>query len=276
MAKKDKALVLPGGGVLGIAWEIGVLAGLKSKGVELTDADYILATSAGSVVAVQILTIPIERLYRDVLDGVAAPEPVIEDVDVPALIKKHYGVVGDTADGLEARKIVGRWALQKDRVSEAERMEIIKRRLPSWEWPEKPLGITVIQADNGEFKIFDRKSGVSLLDAVAASCCVPEVWPAVTIDGVRYYDGGIRSNANIDMVEGYGKVLAFRVSDWLPETADVRDISDTTPIQVIRLDDASRKAYGADPLLPGPRVDVAKAGFAQGERISDEVRAFWD
>jgi NTE family protein len=270
-----KALVLPGGGVLGIAWEIGLIAGLASTGVVLTDADYILSTSAGSVVAIQILTTPAEKLYLDQVEGTGAPEPVIEDVDVPALIAKHYAVVGSNPDGLEARKIVGAWSLERDRVPEAERLAIIEKRLPSHDWPDKPLGVTVIQADTGEFKVFDKDSGVSLVDAVAASCSVPEVWPAVTIDGERYYDGGIRSNTNTDMVAGYRKVLVFRVSDHLPEAADVRDISDSSDVFEIRLDQASKKAYGDDPLDPNLRASVARAGYEQGVRMADEVRAFW-
>ena len=51
-----KALVLGGGGVAGIAWETGVLLGLSRAGVDLTDADLLVGTSAGSVVAAQVAT----------------------------------------------------------------------------------------------------------------------------------------------------------------------------------------------------------------------------
>ena len=45
-----RALVLGGGGPVGIAWEIGLAAGLEQEGVRLADADFIVGTSAGSVV----------------------------------------------------------------------------------------------------------------------------------------------------------------------------------------------------------------------------------
>lgn len=48
------ALVLGGGGALGIAWETGVLAGLQRSGTDVTSADLLVGTSAGSVVASQI------------------------------------------------------------------------------------------------------------------------------------------------------------------------------------------------------------------------------
>src|SRR6266487_3080608 len=50
------ALVLGGGGLAGIAWETGLLKGLREHGVDLTGADLIIGTSAGSVVGTQIAT----------------------------------------------------------------------------------------------------------------------------------------------------------------------------------------------------------------------------
>lgn len=273
-SKKGKALVLAGGGVLGIAWETGFLAGLESQGVVVTNADYILGTSAGAVVAVQSTATSMKKLYRDQVDGTGAYEPPITDVDVPKMLEEWRDIVENTPDAVECRKIVGSWALEKDRVPEPERLAIIKSRLPSHEWPEKLIGITVIQADTGEFKVWNKFSGVSLVDAVAASCSVPRVWPAVTIDGTRYYDGGLRSNTNTDMAEGYAKVLVLKVSD-LPDQPDVRDISDASEVYTITLDEASARVRGENPMNPDLRSTVAKAGYAQGVRMADDVRAFW-
>ena len=48
--RPTRALVLGGGGVTGIAWEIGVLAGLLSASVDLRNADVVIGTSAGAYV----------------------------------------------------------------------------------------------------------------------------------------------------------------------------------------------------------------------------------
>ncbi len=54
MAESDeRALVLHGGGSAGNAWEIGVIAGLFDAGVDVTEADVIIGTSAGSTAAAQ-------------------------------------------------------------------------------------------------------------------------------------------------------------------------------------------------------------------------------
>ena len=50
----DRALVLGGGGVAGIAWTTGLLFGLSEKGVDLRDAELMLGTSAGAAVAAQL------------------------------------------------------------------------------------------------------------------------------------------------------------------------------------------------------------------------------
>jgi NTE family protein len=51
---KDRALVLGGGGVAGIAWMTGLLFGLSEQGVDLGAAEMIVGTSAGSAVAAQL------------------------------------------------------------------------------------------------------------------------------------------------------------------------------------------------------------------------------
>jgi NTE family protein len=48
------ALVLGGGGVTGVAWEIGMPAGPAEAGVDLGDTDVVIGTSAGSVVGAQV------------------------------------------------------------------------------------------------------------------------------------------------------------------------------------------------------------------------------
>src|SRR5512142_2493885 len=50
----ERPLVLGGGGASGNAWAIGVIAGLFDAGLDVTEADLIIGTSAGSTAAAQI------------------------------------------------------------------------------------------------------------------------------------------------------------------------------------------------------------------------------
>src|SRR5262245_16762567 len=49
-----RALTLGGGGPVGVAWEIGLLAGLIDAGIDVRSADVIVGTSTGSVVGSHI------------------------------------------------------------------------------------------------------------------------------------------------------------------------------------------------------------------------------
>src|SRR5271169_4233301 len=94
---------------------------------------------------------------------------------------------------------IGAVALAVETIPEPVRRAVIARRLPSQHWPDRVLRLTAIDAATGELVVFDRDSGVELVDAVAASCAVPGAWPPVTIAGRRYMDGGIASAVNLDV-----------------------------------------------------------------------------
>jgi NTE family protein len=66
------ALVLGGGGEAGVAWEIGLLAGLAQRGVDLRDADVVIGTSAGAIVGTLLLS---GRTCRTSTDGNSTRSP---------------------------------------------------------------------------------------------------------------------------------------------------------------------------------------------------------
>jgi predicted acylesterase/phospholipase RssA len=107
----------------------------------------------------------------------------------------------------QARRRIGALAAKAKTGPEAEWVASIGSRLPDQTWPQRRLLITAVDVDSGEFRVFDRDSGVNLASAVAASCSVPGIFPPVTIDGRRYMDGGMRSIANADLAVGCDPVL---------------------------------------------------------------------
>lgn len=184
------ALVLGGGGITGIAWELGILQGLARAGVDLTGADTVIGTSAGSVVGAQITS-------GQPLDAVFETQLAPADEEIGARIARTTMarlVPPMLFPGPIDRKLrrIGRMAMRAHPPGGEERIEVIRSRLGLTEWPERDLRITAVEAETGEFRHFDRGSGVDLVHAVAASCAVPLVWPAVTIDGRHYLDGGMR------------------------------------------------------------------------------------
>jgi len=274
-----KALVLGGGGVAGIAWETGVLLGLARAGLDLTDADLLVGTSAGSVVATQVATgVPLEELYaRQVAAGPGGE--LRSTLDIEGMASTFIELMADRPDPEELRRRIGAWAMSVDTVPESERREVIATRLPVHEWPDRDLRITAVDAHDGRFVVFDRTSGVALIDAVAASCAVPGVWPPVTIDGRRHIDGGIRSTVNADLAAGLERVVVVCPvtqglgGDVTGEVASLRDAG--AAVAVVAADDASVAAFGPDLLDPASRVPSAEAGLAQAASVTDAVREVW-
>jgi NTE family protein len=178
----NTALVLGGGGITGIAWEIGVLRGLELAGLDLSDADLVVGTSAGSVVGAQLTSgVPLGQLYDAQL---ADPSNEIGASFGRLTLATYAVLLLAPGSGRTRARRLGRASVRAARrphaTPEAERVAVIRDRLPSHEWPERDLRITTVDAETGEFVVLDRHGDVDLLHAVASSCAVPLVWPPVT------------------------------------------------------------------------------------------------
>jgi NTE family protein len=105
-------------------------------------------------------------------------------------MSRFGAAVAGVVDEMDRRRRVGAFARAASTVPEAKRRAVIAARLPAADWPQRDLRIPAVDAVTGEVVIFTRDSGVTLVDAVAASCAVPGIWPPATIGDRRYVDGG--------------------------------------------------------------------------------------
>jgi NTE family protein len=275
-----RALVLGGGGVTGIAWELGVVAGLAEAGVRLADAELVVGTSAWSVVGAQLLSgRPVEELYASQLQPPRGE--LAATMGAVALLRWMF-VSLSSPDETRARARLGRMALRARTAATAEqRKAVFAERLPSHDWPRRArLLVTSVEAENGAFRVFDADSGVPLIDAVAASCAVPLVWPPVPVAGRPYVDGGVRSAANADLAVGADRVVVLApISRSTRRSGRIdRQLSGLGPdvrTVVVTPDGAARRAFGRNVLDPARRADSARAGRAQAPAVLDAVRAVW-
>ena len=152
---------------------------------------------------------------------------------------------------------------------------MIAGRLPDHSWPDRALAVVAVDAHSGEPRVFDRASGVDLIDAVAASCAVPGIWPPVTIGGRRYIDGGVRSTVNADLAAGYGRVLILVPMADPALDAQVAALAEAAEVEVISADEETVAAFGVNPLDPAVRPGAARAGYAQGERDAARIAPWW-
>ena len=272
----SRAVVLGGGGVAGVAWEIGLLAGLVAEGVDLTGADAVVGTSAGSVVGAELAAgLDPAQLYTAQLADPGSE--IAARVAWSTLLRWGWATVG-TRDAQRARARIGAMALAAETVPEAARRAVIESRLPVREWPDRRLLITAVDAESGEFMVFDRDSGVGLIDAIGASCAVPGVWPPVTIDGHRYIDGGVRSAANVDLAAGYDRVVVIAPlpGGAGPVPSVVRQAAALDGrVAVVTPDRDAKRAFGRNVLDPARRAPAARAGRAQAAAEAARVRQVW-
>ncbi|MGW4587781.1 patatin-like phospholipase family protein [Amycolatopsis thermoflava] len=277
--RPSRALVLGGGGVTGIGWEVGVLAGLAAGGVDWSKATSVIGTSAGSFVGTAVASgYDLERLFA------AQLVPDANEVDVAAseaTMQAWWAALEEGGD--DPRKVgaaMGRIAQADPEPVPADvRRRVVTSRLVTTDWPAV-LKVTAIDADTGELHLFDRHSGVELADAVAASGAVPGVWPLERFGGRSWVDGGMVSTTNArqatghdtivilaPMPAGYGKIPgAAADAEALAENADVR---------LIAPDEHSVEAIGPNPYDPTRRTAAAHAGRAQGEALADELAKLW-
>ena len=262
-----RALVLAGGGLVGIGWEVGVLLGLRDAGAPTDHWDRIIGTSAGSVVGAALGT-------SDGLERLAATDWVtygrelatyMEGLDRAAVARIDALWFG-TPDGPDQATCaeIGRLA-RASVTSSPERFEgAIGAILPDRAWPAA-LRITVIDAFDGSLQLLDAGSGVPLVKAVSASCSVPGVFPPIAVDGHLYIDGGVRSGSGLDLAAGSQAVVGIAPvrddghgEDHLVSESAVLTDAGTRVVLI-------RPSTGPDVVLPTDSLDA--------DRLPDAVKA---
>jgi len=281
-----RAVVLGGGGVAGIAWEIGMLVGLVEAGIDLLNADLFLGTSAGANVAAQITSgLALDELFQRQIDPALAAKELSVSPDFAQIISNFNRIVKAGGTSAEILQGMGALALSTPTVIESARREVVASRIPVHDWPKIRLEIVAIDAESGERIALRRESGVSLIDAVAASSALPCVWPPTTINGHRYIDGGCYSIANADLAAGFDKVLIFQPD--LPPFPFLESLDEQVErlqqagaqVKVIRPDEAMKTALdkvGGNALDPSIRGTGARIGREQGIREMADAAPFWD
>jgi NTE family protein len=270
----DQALVLGGGGVAGIAWMTGLLAGLADAGQDVTGADLLIGTSAGANVAAQLGSgLSLGDLYARQVDPALQSREIPAEIDLAKFAEDIGPYLADATSAEDTLRLFGAFALAASTVPEADRLAVVAGRLPLLEWPSRPIKIVAVDCESGAIELFDASSGVSLVDAVAASSAVPGIWPPVTIGDRRFMDGGVRSSDNADLAEGAARITVISplgLDSPLPTPLPLRDVvaklrAGGAEVTVIEPDRVSREAIGANPLDPATRVPAAEAGRAQGQ-----------
>ena len=287
-----RALVLGGGGSTGNAWLIGVLAGLADAGLDVTTADVVIGTSAGSTAAAQIAGATPADLYAAVVD--AAPQhrtpPAGPAGAVPPArpvsdhLERTGRIIASAEDSADMRRRMGALALDLASgydVSDRWRATVAAR-LPATDWPEHDLLITAVDAHTGDPAVFHRDSGIDLVDAVAASCSSGS---AYRIGANSYIDGGYRRNENADLAAGCGRVLVLSPFggrtrmplEWgMQLAAQVEELrAGGSRVETVFPEGDAERMFGANAMDLSLRPAAAHAGYNQGKGLAGKLAEFW-
>jgi NTE family protein len=292
-----RALVLGGGGPVGIAWESGLVAGLAQAGVDLGQADFTMGTSAGSFVGARLALGSDPKTLADpiIADRIPGEERRAAGgggppADLSTLMRLMGEAQGGVRNPAEVRAEIGAYALSAQTQSEEAFIESFGHSfstLPVDAWPERDFACTAVDAQTGAFQLWTKTSGVGVVRAVASSCSVPGVYPPVTLNGRRFIDGGMRSSTNADMATGHELVvvvavrlatavgvLAERIAARFNEEIEVLKDGGAT-VAVITPDEASIEAFGVNLMDFRRRPDAARAGLAQGQAYAADLKGLW-
>lgn len=287
------ALVLAGAGAAGNAWQLGLIAGLADAGVDLTKVDLIVGTSAGSTVAAQITsgTRPVD-LYAAIIAETPPPSALsarsnkrgAPRVSGPAYMEWSAGIIDSAKDAFDMRWRFSTAALEMD-VSDgadgARWRTIVETRLPTHHWPQQRVFITAVDARTGEPVVFDRDSGVELVDAVAASTSPMTPYP---IGENRYINGAYRRGSNADLAAGYARVLVLdpfsgrsrHPLEWGMDLATQVDElrSSGSTVETVFPDAGAVDVFNANALDPSTRRPAALGGYEQGQALAEHLAGF--
>jgi NTE family protein len=267
-----RALVLGGGGPLGVGWLAGLLTAVLDGGVAVDDADFVVGTSAGSIVGAQLTTgRPLADLPAQF--GGTAPWRTAGDdtsLDLAELIA--------TVDPAEATPEAD-WVTYFDSFRDAD-------------WPEQ-FRCTAFNLESGAFAVWDASSGVNLARAVASSCTVPGLVMPVTIHGEAWIDGGARDALNADLALGHDVVIAVSCMTLDPSAHAVPELlAGLVPGTQQRIDElragdgavaivepavefGELSGWGRNLMDTNRIADAFAAGMRQGRDELARLRAIW-
>lgn len=281
-------LVLGGGGVVGVAWEIGVLHALSDAlGWDPASAEVLVGTSAGSVIGTQLRH---GRTIDDLVEeqragGLRVGREGGQPTDPTAALEVFRSWAGVEHMDAEAALRTARLALAVPTVDEESMVESFRSVLPAERWPEGDLRITGVSVTTGERVAWTAASGVELVRAVTASCAVPGMFPAVTVGDDRFLDGGLWSGSNADVLVGDGLDAALFIGPMGVGTTGLgalsarsleRERADLaaagTSLQV--LEPGERFVAAGMQLMDGSRrIEALEIGLIEGAGAAERLRA---
>ena len=230
--KEQIVLVLQGGGALG-AYQAGVYEALMEGGIE---PDWVIGTSIGAINGALIAgNAPENRIacLREFWDGVGRNSP-FDHLWPPSIFGNSLANLSTIMSGVPSFFTPNPQAIwgptfplgvEKASYYTTDPLKATLGRLVDFDYLSRRhvrLSVGAVNVRTSEMRYFNSSKMPLALAHVMASGALPPAFPAVTIDGESFWDGGIYSNTPIEVVLDdvpRRNSLIFSVNVWQPTAA---------------------------------------------------------
>jgi len=286
----NRGLCLGGGGLFFIAWQVAYLHTLASEGFDVSTADKIVGTSAGSLVATALVGGRLPRVYKGVsaFAKVSTVFPTLgSNASMHPSQQRALDIFWQSGDSDPATvRAIGHASLAARTSSSQNVRRTLGLIIGGGHWPSKALHITCVDAYTGERCVVTSESNIQVSKAIAASCAVPGLSSPQPIGDRRCLDGGVSgTGTHLDLLAGARRVLVLALSDGSELTEGMATQAPGAAQQEL----ADLAASGTDVLMRSPEefdidelmlpASVPRAlamGARQASADVAEVSAFWD
>jgi NTE family protein len=245
-----RALVLCGGGITGLTYEVGALRALDDLlvGITVNDFDVYVGTSAGSLVGALLVN---GITPTEIALSIQGSNPRLKAPGRWTIYRPNLGEIVTRTLKLPGllQEMAFEMARHPSRLNPLDAIGLLSPLLPSGvfhngqlvKWLKKTfeaegfvddfrelrqeLHIVACALDSGERVVFSRfnHAETPISEAAAASSAVPMLFKPVRIDGVDYVDGGIKGISAIDVAVARGATLIVVINPIVP--VDVASMS---------------------------------------------------
>jgi len=286
---KQRALVLGGGGEWFEAWQLAYVSTLAQGGVDLTTADAVVGTSAGSVLGTCLTS------------GRLAQEANIFEWfgKHPDYMAKLIVVNTGAKSQLRARELqattksydpsaiqaMGRAAMAARNAPVVDLQTAIQQIIGPMDWPSPAMHTTANDCYTGERIVVSSDSGIPIREAISASMSLPGCFGPTWLDDHYCMDGGIsRSGTHADLMAGAQRVVVIALSNGDPQYAQLSPFH--APIEeeleVVRKSGSELFVTFANPpkntnfLDPREMPVAVRMGTAQAKADLDAISKLWN
>lgn len=279
-----RAVVISGGGLAGLAWGSAYLNGLASAGVDLSKADLVVGTSAGSILGTQVCAndLPMFTRALQLAAKTRLFERIRNDNDPKPTAAHARAMFDDSPNGDPATLLrIGHAALAADAPSQYSLFAQVALFTRRFRWPSPALRTTAYDTYTAQRHVYSSNGKAKLIHALAASSSVPGLMAPVQIGETRLMDGGMASGANSDLALGADRALVIglvhdpRQGKWTnaPEQWDT-EIADLRAAGTDTLTQLPEEELG-DPMDATALPLGLSLGARQAAQDAARVRKFW-